>query len=102
MKSKINGKLKNTIYNLMRDLGYHFQGQDEKTKELGFTRPKSGYPHLHLFVKIENGDLFLSLHLDQKKPVYDGATAHSGDYDGPVVENEMARIKQYLEDQTQK
>lgn len=102
MKSKINGKLKNTIYNLMRDLGYHFQGQDDKTKELGFARPKSGYPRLHLFAKVENDDLLISLHLDQKKPVYDGATAHSGDYDGPVVENEMARIKQYLEDQTQR
>lgn len=86
----------------MRDLGYHFQGQDEKTRELGFARPKSGYPRLHLFAKVENDGLLISLHLDQKKPVYDGATAHSGDYDGPVVENEMARIKQYLEDQTQR
>jgi len=66
MKEHINGKIKNTIYNLMRDLGYHFQGQDEKTKELGFARPKIGYPRLHLFTKIEKDGLTLSLHLDQK------------------------------------
>jgi hypothetical protein len=44
MKEHINGKIRNTIYNLMRDLGYHFQGQDEKTKELGFARPKPAIP----------------------------------------------------------
>jgi len=101
MKEKITGKLKSTIYNLTRDLGYHFQGQDDKTEELGFARPKSGYPRLHLFTKQEKDSLSLSLHLDQKKPVYDGATAHSGDYYGPVVEREMARIKQYIESQIQ-
>jgi len=69
---------------------------------LGFARPKTGYPRLHLFIKIENDGLTLSLHLDQKKPVYDGATAHAGDYDGPVVEREMARTKQYIESQTDK
>ncbi len=102
MKEYVDGKLKSTIYNLMRDLGYHFQGQDEKTKELGFTRPKTGYPRLHLFAKTENERTSLSLHLDQKKPVYDSTTAHAGDYDGPVVEREMARIKQYIESQTDK
>jgi hypothetical protein len=59
---------------------------------------------LHLFIKTEEGGLTFSLHLDQKKPIYDGATAHAGDYDGPVVEREMARIKQYIviEGQTDK
>jgi hypothetical protein len=99
MKVTIAGKLKNTIYNLMRDLGYHFQGQDQATNELGFARPRTGYPRLHLFAKQDKDNLLLSLHLDQKKPVYDGATAHSGDYDGPVVEREMARIKQYISSQ---
>lgn len=99
MKTTIIGKIKNTIYNLMRDLGYHFQGQTENSKELGFSRPRTGYPRLHLFIKQEKEILSLSLHLDQKKPVYENATAHSGDYDGPVVEREMARIKQYIESQ---
>lgn len=99
MKEHINGKIKNTIYNLMRDLGYHFQGQDEKTKELGFARPKTGYPRLHLFANPKSDGLSLSLHLDQKKPVYDGATAHSGDYDGPVVEKEMERIIKYIKNE---
>jgi hypothetical protein len=99
MKITITGNLKNTIFNLMRDLGYHFQGEDINTRELGFARPRIGYPRLHLFVKLDKNNLSLSLHLDQKKPVYDGATAHSGEYGGPVVEKEMARVKQYIENQ---
>ena len=34
----------------------------------------------------------IDLHLDQKKPQYKGARAHNGEYDGPVVEREIARI----------
>ena len=97
MKMIVNGPFKNNINNLMRDLGYHFQGEDPTAKELGFARPRIGYPRLHLFIKPDKDNLALSLHLDQKKPIYQGAVAHAGEYDGPVVEREMARIKQYLE-----
>ncbi len=99
MKTILSGKLKNTIYNLTRELGYHFQGADQKTGELGFARPKSGYPRWHLFAKIEQNSISISLHLDQKKPIYDSAAAHNGDYDGPVVVQEFKRIKEYLENQ---
>ena len=96
MKSIINGPFRNNIYNLMRDAGYHFQYEDAKTKELSFSRPKSGFPRFHLFIKTMGNDLSLSLHLDQKKPVYEGTTAHSGDYDEPAVNTEMARLKQEI------
>ncbi|MFA5359279.1 MAG: hypothetical protein WC310_05720 [Patescibacteria group bacterium] len=97
MKITINGPFKININNMMRNLGYHFQGEDPTARELGFTRPKIGYPRLHLFIKPDKESFILSLHLDQKKPAYKGAVAHSGEYDGPVVEREMARIEQYLE-----
>ncbi|UMX47447.1 MAG: hypothetical protein L7H18_03270 [Candidatus Nealsonbacteria bacterium DGGOD1a] len=97
MKIIVNGPFKNNINNIMRDLGYHFQGEDPTAKELGFTRPRIGYPRLHLFIKPDKESVALSLHLDQKKPVYQGSVAHSGEYDGPVVEREMARIEKYLE-----
>jgi hypothetical protein len=101
MKSTISGPFRNTVYNLMRDVGYHFQYEDKKTKELSFARPRSGFPRFHLFIKTSGNDLSLSLHLDQKKPVYEGTTAHSGDYDEPVVQQEMTRIKQLIKNPIQ-
>lgn len=97
MKATINGPLKNNIYNLMRDAGYHFQRQEGA--EFSFARPRYGFPRFHIYAKIENGSLSINLHLDQKKPVYDGATAHSGDYDEPIVAKEMERIRQSLQTQ---
>jgi len=103
MQFTIPGPLKNNIYNLLRDAGYHFQREEKvaaKT-EYSFTRPKNGFPRFHIYAKISGNDLLVNLHLDQKKPVYEGVTAHSGDYDEPVVKREMERIIQALENSGQ-
>lgn len=52
------------------------------------------YPRFHIYVNREEpGTLIeLTLHLDEKKPSYEGFTAHSGQYDGPVIEEERRRI----------
>jgi hypothetical protein len=99
MKFIIAGPLKNTIYNLMRDTGYHFQREEKRgaATEYSFVRPKVGFPRFHIYAKIENGNLSINLHLDQKKTVYQGTTAHSGDYDEPVVLKEAERIKQTIQ-----
>jgi hypothetical protein len=96
MKFIIRGPFRENIYNLMRKIGYHFQRKDEKTNELTFARPPRSYPRFHLFLKQEDGNLVFSLHLDQKRPVYQGTPAHSGEYEGEVVEKEAERIKQIL------
>ena len=93
MKFNIQSKTKENITNLMRRIGYFNIGQS-------FIKPmnRSGYPRFHLYIEpsqTEN-EIILNLHLDQKRPVYKGATAHSGDYDGAVVEQEAERIKQML------
>ena len=36
--------------------------------------------------------MHINLHLDQKRPVYRGTSAHGGEYEGEVVEQEAARI----------
>jgi len=36
--------------------------------------------------------LILNLHIDQKQASYEGATAHSGDYDSDLVKQEGQRI----------
>ena len=82
-------KFSGNVYNLMRQLGYH-------PHESSFVRRLSaaGYPRFHVYLKVSGGNLEINLHLDQKKPIYKGATAHSGEYDGELVENEAERIKQ--------
>ncbi len=54
------------------------------------------FPRFHLYLEENRDEWLFNLHLDQKAPVYSGVTAHSGDYDGPVVEAEMARIESVL------
>jgi len=54
------------------------------------------YPRFHVYIKIEGDIVIFDLHLDQKRPIYEGVTAHSGEYDGEVVEREAARIAKFL------
>ena len=89
-------RLTNTNYNvidLVRRIGYRPLGYTPKG-ELNCVRPLGGdYPRFHIYLKAEGEIITFNLHLDQKKPVYEGVTAHSGDYDSEVVKEEIQRIK---------
>lgn len=81
----------------MRRASYGFLGQDEKTGELSLVRRLSGadYPRFHVYVKKEGDEITVNLHLDQKKPSYEGSAAHSGEYeDSEILQKEAERIKQ--------
>ena len=91
----------------MRELGYHFWGQKKETGEMAFIRPIKGipYPRFHIWLKAglptgqagkKTDGVFFNLHLDQKKPIYKGIPAHSGEYAGEVVEKEAERIKKFF------
>ncbi len=54
------------------------------------------YPRYHVYIKQEGDFVSFDLHLDQKRPIYEGVTAHSGEYDGEVVEREGERISALL------
>jgi len=54
------------------------------------------YPRFHLYVEDHGENWSLNLHLDQRATVYEGVTAHAGEYDGEVVEREAERIKSFL------
>ena len=92
--------LDSNIFNEMRSLGYHFISRNDENLEMNFVKPLSsiGYPRFHAYVKIDpkNKEMSFNLHLDQKRPIYKGATAHSGEYDGELVEKEVERLKQSL------
>jgi len=98
IKNKSNG----IIASLLRRAGYRFLMRTEEKSEMTFIRSLgfSGYPRFHIYLKSDNisGKIFLNLHLDQRKPVYKGAPAHSADYEGAAVEEEILRIKQFLQE----
>ena len=93
-------KSKQNLYNLMQQCGYHFNRQSNG--ELVFSRiigtSRSGYPRFHVYVRTDevSQQTFIKLHLDQKKPIYKGVSAHAAEYEGEVVEKEADRIKSIL------
>ena len=113
MKFQIKN-ISKSINDIMRAIGYkpaYFQNEGETSivRQIG----RNDYPRFHLYIKpiTENGKSFgtavpqdkwrlnayvFNLHLDQKKPSYEGSRGHSGEYDGPVVEEEVKRIKELL------
>src|SRR3989338_517059 len=80
--------------NLLRRLGYALYQSREG--EISYVRRLHGYdyPRFHIYVNREEPGILieLTLHLDEKKPSYEGFTAHSGQYDGPLVEQERDRL----------
>lgn len=96
MKFILKGPFKENVYSLIRGAGYHFQGKNESNSELDFTKPPRGYPRFHIYLKIDGENLVFNLHLDQKKPVYKGTAAHSGEYDSELIEEEAERIKKTI------
>jgi hypothetical protein len=87
------------ILSLMRSVGY-YPHSDINTGSDSFIRRLSSrdfYPRFHIYVKERDQQHVLQLHLDQKKPSYAGAHAHSGEYDGEAVEREIARINAVIQ-----
>jgi len=87
-----------SVSSIMRQIGYqpaYFQKPGETSIVKQLTR--NDYPRFHAYIKQSGKDFHFSLHLDQKKPSYEGSTGHSGDYDGEVVEGEVERIKELID-----
>lgn len=75
----------------MRRLGYgEHTGHGGQTS---FERRLSGndFPRMHAYVEERNNGMQINLHLDQKQGGIGGAL-HGGEYEGPLVEQEMARL----------
>lgn len=98
MKFILEKPAKENIYTLIRKIGYYPLSKEEKSEETNCVRllDRSGYPRFHIYLKTDGENLIFNLHLDQKKPIYKGAPAHAGEYDGEIVEKEAERIKQIL------
>ena len=76
---------------LMRKSGYAlWRGHSGPSyvRRLGSTH----YPRFHAYLEWGDNYFEVNLHIDQKQPSYEGSSAHGGEYDGTVVENEARRI----------
>lgn len=85
----------------LRACGYLEISNPHKAGEISYARsldPGRFYPRFHIYIESEGQKkLALNLHLDAKKPSYEGTAAHSGEYEGEVVEAEAERIKNVFE-----
>jgi hypothetical protein len=94
---KFSVKKNENILSLTRRLGYAPKGVEGDEFNCARYLDSSGYPRFHLYIKQEKDNIFFNLHLDQKKPSYGGSSAHSGEYEGKMVEQEKERIIKALE-----
>jgi len=84
----------------MRECGYRIIENPHQGGEVSFARSLDGrnfYPRFHIYLNQSPDVLEINLHLDMKKPSYEGTTAHSGEYGGKLVEEEAQRIKRVVE-----
>lgn len=82
---------------LLRRAGYSELMNREGEMSYARVMGASGYPRFHIYINEDAEGFTVNLHLDQKKPVYEGHTAHNGEYDGLVVEREAERLKQLIQ-----
>ena len=81
----------------IRRAGYALH-RDRHTSQDSFTRRLGSnfYPRFHIYIAHMGGNAVINLHLDQKRPRYQGAKAHNAEYDGEVVEQEIIRLKSLI------
>ncbi|MBU4216961.1 hypothetical protein L6270_03985 [Candidatus Parcubacteria bacterium] len=82
----------------LRNAGYGFivdrkMGKESFVRRLG----RDHYPRLHMYVKREGEKVIFDIHLDQKQASYAGsAHMHNAEHDGPVVADEIERLKEIV------
>lgn len=50
------------------------------------------FPRYHVYIVEQGNEVVVDLHLDQKRPSYEGTSMHAGEYEGTAVEREAERI----------
>lgn len=71
---------------------------DNRRSQESFVRRLGNYhyPRLHMYIKEEGERIIFEMHLDQKQASYAGSHMHNADYDGPVVEAEINRLRELI------
>jgi hypothetical protein len=97
MKIIISGP-KDNPRTLIRRAGYG-EHYDNRSGQISYVRrlDRNIFPKFHVYLDERQDGVEISLHIDQKQPSYGAGHMHSGDYEGPRVEQELERIKQVFE-----
>jgi len=104
MKLEINKKQLNEAPAMwLRNAGYGLV-PDQEAGQPSFARrlTRDFYPRFHVyFLESKNNQgeeiITFNLHLDQKKPGYQGFNRHNAEYEGEVVEREMERLRNLID-----
>ena len=81
----------------LRQAGYAFIRDRERGKESYVRRlSRDFYPRLHMYIEQSGEKIVFDLHLDQKQASYAGARMHNAEHEGPVVENEIERLRELV------
>jgi len=84
---------------LIKRCGYS-EFRDRRSGQTSFTHRLGSYfyPRFHIYIEKEaKNEIWLNLHLDQKRPSYKGCPAHSANYQGEVLKKEAERIRKIIE-----
>ena len=67
---------------------------DRRSGQVSYAKRLHGdlYPRFHVYILEQGETVVFNLHLDQRPTRYAGVSAHSGEYEGEVVEREAERI----------
>jgi len=92
MKQFFPGPLSENARNIMRRLGYG--EQRTRAGQISYVRrvAQDRFPRYHAYVEDIHGGIQVNLHVDQKEASYEGTSAHAGEYEGTLVEREVARL----------
>lgn len=71
---------------------------DRRENQYSYARrlTRDFYPRFHVYVEEKGQEYLIKLHLDQKRASYQGASRHSGEYEGELVAAEAARLRSVL------
>lgn len=79
---------------LFSRLGYHPERGSGGQESYGRRVSVGQFPRFHIYIHhAASGEISFRIHLDQKRPSYAGSHAHGGEYEGRVLETEVARLR---------
>lgn len=97
MQKLFPGPLPDHGRNILRRFGYgelrKWDGTISYAKRVG----GGNFPRYHAYIEDKAEGLQINLHIDQKEASHEGSHAHSGEYDGPLVEAEMNYFSKAIE-----
>lgn len=82
----------------LRRVGYtYIRSRYDNSESFIRELSRNHYPRFHIHVKQIEDKVCFNLHLDQKRPSYPGVRMHNAEHEGEVIEMEIERLKNLLD-----